>query len=205
MIENFTRFEGTGDFEAAYNALTGSNEWGNMTTALDNLADNIKPFESAQVLMRNIALLAVSNHPEDIANGLTAWAEPLIEGEFENMTPFQNFVLRFVEMAGEINGETDIQDFDGDDIPDSIRWQYEYLLDTSEGRTWTARMQSDAPYVNDAFDDFNTLPEDILQIVIDSTENPVWESTGEVLQEFGSWMNNASRSDIDVELSLIHI
>ena len=24
-IENFTRFEGTGDFEAAYNALVGSN------------------------------------------------------------------------------------------------------------------------------------------------------------------------------------
>ena len=199
VIENFTRFEGTGDFEAAYNALTGSNEWGNMTTALDNLADNIKPFESAQVLMRNIALLAVSNHPEDIANGLTAWVEPLIEGEFENMTPFQQFVLRFVEMAGEINGETDIQDLDGDEVPDVIQWQYEYLLETAKGQAWTARMQSDAPYVNDAFDDFNTLPEDILQIVIDSTENPVWESTGEVLQEFGSWMNNASRSDIDVE------
>ena len=32
-IENFTRFEGTGDFEAAYNAMLGSNEWNNMTTA----------------------------------------------------------------------------------------------------------------------------------------------------------------------------
>ena len=59
-IENFTRFEGTGDFEAAYNAMLGSNEWNNMTTALDNLAEGIKPFESAQTLMRNIALLAVS-------------------------------------------------------------------------------------------------------------------------------------------------
>ena len=198
-IENFTRFEGTGDFEAAYNALTGSNEWSNMTTALDNLAENTKPFESAQILMRNIALLSVSNHPEDIASGLAAWAGPLFEGDFENMTPFQKFVLRFAEMAGELNMETDSQDFDGDEIPDSIRWQYEYLLDTSEGQAWTARMQNDAPYVNDAFDDFNTLPEDILKIVIDSTEDPIWESTGEVLADFGSWMNNATRADFYAE------
>ena len=196
-IENFTRFEGTGDFEAAYNAMLGSNEWNNMTTALDNLAEGIKPFESAQTLMRNIALLAVSSHPEAIAEGLEAWAEPLVNGDFENMTPFQKFVLRFAEMAGELNWETDTQDYDGNGAPDVIRWQYEYLLETTEGQAWTARMQNDAPWVNDAFDDFNTLPEDIIELVIESTENYIWESTGEVLADFGSWMNNASRSSIN--------
>ena len=196
-IENFTRFEGTGDFEAAYNAMLGSNEWNNMTTALDNLAEGIKPFESAQTLMRNIALLAVSSHPEAIAEGLEAWAEPLVNGDFENMTPFQKFVLRFAEMAGELNWETDTQDYDGNGAPDVIRWQYEYLLETTEGQAWTARMQNDAPWVNDAFDDFNTLPEDIIELVIESTENYIWESTGEVLADFGSWMNNASRSSMN--------
>ena len=196
-IENFTRFEGTGDFEAAYNAMLGSNEWNNMSNALDNLAEGIKPFESAQTLMRNIALLAVSTHPEAIAEGLQAWVEPLFNEDFENMTPFQKFVLRFAEMAGELNWETDTQDYDGDEIPDVIRWQYEYLLETTEGQAWTARMQSDAPWVNDAFDDFNTLPEDIIELVIESTENYIWESTGDVLADFGSWMNNASRSSMN--------
>jgi hypothetical protein len=99
-------------------------------------------------------------------------------------------------MAGEIS-ETDIQDLDGDDIPDVIRFQYENLLDTQEGQAWTLKMQTDAPWVNDAFDDSNTLPEDILEIVIDSTENPVWGETGEVVEEFGSWMSNATRSNMD--------
>ena len=199
VIENITRFEGTGDFEAAYNALTGSNEWDNLSQALDNLAEGTKPFESAQTLMRNIALLAVSDHPQAIIDGLTAWAQPLIDGEFENMTPFQQFVLRFVEMAGEINGETDIQDLDGDDVPDVIRWQYEYLLDTTEGQAWTARMQSESPWVNDAFDDFNNLPEDMIQHIFNAIEDPILEQTGEVLADFGSWMNNASRSQMNSE------
>ena len=197
-IENFTNFEGTDQFEAAYNGLIGSSEWDNMTVALDNLANGTKPFESAQTLMRNIALLAVSIHPQAIIDGLTAYAEPLFEGDFDNMTPFQQFVLRFAEMAGELS-ETDFQDVDGDDIPDVITFQYEYLLETQEGQTWTLKMQTDAPWVNDAFDDFNTLPEDVLEIVIDSTENPVWEETGGVLADFGSWMNNATRAEIESE------
>lgn len=196
-IENFTRFEGTGDFEAAYNALIGSNEWNNLSSALDNLANGTKPFESAQTLMRNIALLAVSDHPQAMIEGLTAWAEPLFNQDFENMTPFQKFVLRFAEMAGELDWETDAQDIDGDEIPDIIRWQYEYLLDTTEGQAWTARMESDAPWVNDAFDDFNTLPEDIIEHIFTAMDDPILETTGEVLQEFGSWMNNATRADIE--------
>ena len=138
---------------------------------------------------------AVSTHPEAIAEGLQAWVEPLVNGDFENMTPFQN-VLRFAEMAGELNWETDTQDYDGDEIPDVIRWQYEYLLETTEGQAWTARMQNDAPWVNDAFDDFNTLPEDIIELVIESTENYIWN-----LQEMYSQtlflMNNASRSSMN--------
>ena len=195
-IENFTRFEGTDQFEVAYNGMLGSNQWTAMEEAIDNIANNVRPLESAQTIMHNVALLAVSDHPQAIIDGLTAYAEPLFEGDFDNMTPFQQFVLRFAEMAGEIS-ETDIQDLDGDDIPDVIRFQYENLLDTQEGQAWTLKMQTDAPWVNDAFDDFNTLPEDILEIVIDSTENPVWGETGEVLEEFGSWMSNATRSNMN--------
>ena len=47
-IENFTRFEGTGDFEAAYDALTGSGEWTAMQEAIDNIANNIKIFDPAR-------------------------------------------------------------------------------------------------------------------------------------------------------------
>ena len=197
-IENFTRFEGTDQFEAAYNGMLGSNQWTAMEEAIDNIANNVRPLESAQTIMHNVALLAVSDHPQAIIDGLTAYAEPLFEGDFDNMTPFQQFVLRFAEMAGEIS-ETDIQDLDGDDIPDVIRFQYENLLDTQEGQAWTLKMQTDAPWVNAAVDDFNTLPEDILEIVIDSTENPVWGETGEVLEEFGSWMSNATRSNMNSE------
>ena len=60
LIENFTRFEGTGDFEAAYNAMTGSSEWSNITEALDDLAEQRRIFQSIETLMHNIALLAVS-------------------------------------------------------------------------------------------------------------------------------------------------
>ena len=39
-IENFTRFSGTDDFSAAYDAMLGSNEWAALEVALDNLANN---------------------------------------------------------------------------------------------------------------------------------------------------------------------
>ncbi|MDP6870236.1 MAG: hypothetical protein QGI21_05640 [Candidatus Poseidoniaceae archaeon] len=198
-IENFTRFEGTDQFGAAYDALIDSEQWDAMNQALDNLANNVKPFESMQTVMHNIALLAVSNHPEDIVDGLMAWAEPLMEGDFDNMTSFQQLLVRFIEMAEKLDGETDIQDLDGDDVPDRITWQYEYLLETQEGQAWTVKMENDHPWVNDAFDDFNNLPEDIIDIVFTSLENQVWEDTGLVLEEFSRWMANASGSGLEAE------
>ena len=99
LIENFTRFEGTGDFEAAYDAMTATGEWDNITTALDNLANNQRQFESIQTLMRNIAVLSISDHPEAIAEGLGAFIGPLLDEDFDNMTAFQKFLIRFVEMA----------------------------------------------------------------------------------------------------------
>ena len=42
-IQNFTRFS-AGDFEGAYNALVGSNEWNNIRTSLDNLANGTMIF-----------------------------------------------------------------------------------------------------------------------------------------------------------------
>ena len=186
-IENFTRFEGTGDFEAAYDALTGSGEWTAMQEAIDNIANNIKPLESGQTVMRNIALLAVSNHPQAIIDGLTAYVQPLIDEDIDNMTPFQKLIVRWAEM-----GEPTINDLDGDDIPDEIIWQYELLLETAEGQAWTAKMASESSWVNDAFNEFNTLPEDIIQILAEAFEDPVWEQTGLVLADFGDWLENSS-------------
>ncbi|MBA46078.1 MAG: hypothetical protein CMB31_05775 [Euryarchaeota archaeon] len=189
LIENFTRFEGTGDFEAAYDAMTATGEWDNITTALDNLANNQRQFESIQTLMRNIAVLSISDHPEAIGEGLGAFIGPLLDEDFDNMTPFQRFLIRFVEMADRLE-ETDIQDTDGDDIPDRIVWEYEKVLDTPEGQAWTAKMQSDHPHVNTAFSAFNNLPENILNIALDSLQDPAWNVTGEVLADFGEWLGH---------------
>ncbi len=195
-IENFTRYEGTGDFEAAYNALLGSDEWLALEEALNNLADNSKQLESIQTIMHNIALLAVSIHPEAIADAMEAWIMPLMEGDFESMTPVQKLIVRWIEMAEALE-ETDIHDTNGDEIPDVIIWQYEKLLDTSEGQAWTAKMESstDSSYVNDVFDDFNTLPEDLLDILVNTMEDPIWGTVGDAAGVFGDWIENASGTD----------
>ena len=49
--------------------------------------------------MHNIALLAVSVHPEAIVEGMMTYFEPLMEGDFDNMYPIQKLVVRWVEMA----------------------------------------------------------------------------------------------------------
>ncbi|RUA02053.1 MAG: hypothetical protein DSY88_07900, partial [Candidatus Poseidoniales archaeon] len=195
-IENFTRYEGSGDFEAAYNALLGSDEWLALEEALNSLADNSKQLESIQTIFHNIALLAVSIHPEAIIDALEAWIVPLLEGDFDNMTPIQKLIVRWVEMA-EVLEETDIHDTNGDEIPDVIIWQYEKLLETTEGQAWTAKMESstDSSYVNDVFDDFNTLPEDLLDILVDTMEDPIWGTVGDAVGEFGDWIENASGTD----------
>jgi hypothetical protein len=195
-IENFTRYEGSGDFEAAYNALLGSDEWLALEEALNSLADNSKQLESIQTIFHNIALLAVSIHPEAIIDALEAWIVPLLEGDFDNMTPIQKLIVRWVEMA-EVLEETDIHDTNGDEIPDVIIWQYEKLLETTEGQAWTAKMESstDSSYVNDVFDDFNTLPEDLLDILVNTMEDPIWGTVGDAVGVFGDWIENASGTD----------
>ena len=190
LIENFTRFEGTGDFEAAYEAMTATGEWDNVTTALDNLANNRRQFESIQTLMRNIAVLSISDHPDAISEGLDAFFAPLLDEDFDNMTSFQRFIVSFSAMADSLNETTDIQDTDGDGAPEIITWEYEKLLETLEGQAWTAKMQSDYPHVNTAFSMFNSMPEDILEILIESFQDPAWNQTGEVLEDFGEWMEH---------------
>lgn len=191
-IENFTRFEGTGEFSAAYDALVGSSQWTNMEAALDNIANGVKPLESAQTILHNIALIAVSNHPQAVIDGLTAYVQPLIDEDVESMTPFQKLILRWAEM-----GDPAINDLDGDDVPDEITWEYELLLQTSEGQAWTAKMASESNWVNDAFSDFNNLPEDMIDVLVTSFEDPVWEQTGQVLTDFVVWLENASGADRD--------
>ena len=190
-IENFTRFEGTGDFEAAYNALVGSNEWDALQESIDNLANNQLPFQSIQNILHNLALLAVSDHPEAIISALEAWVEPLTNEDIDSMTPIQKLIIRMAEM------NVDIQDLNGDEIPDDegeITWEYELLLDTSEGQAWTAKMETNSPWVNDAFDNFNSMPEDILGHVFTSFESPVWENLGESIGEFGKWVEHSSEN-----------
>ena len=138
--------------------------------------------------MKNIALLSISDHPEAIANALEAWVEPMFEEDYETMTPFQKLIIRWAEM-----GEPITTDQDGDEIPEEITWEYEVLLDTPEGKTWSAKMSQDAPYVNDAFSDFNDMPENLMDILIDTAEHPIWPETAEVLMHFGDWMSNATR------------
>ena len=48
------------------------------------------------------------------------------------------------------------------------------------------------PYVNDAFSDFNDMPENLMDILIDTAEHPIWPETAEVLMHFGDWMSNAT-------------
>ena len=124
-IENFTRFAGTEDFSAAYDAMLGSNEWQELETALDNLADNTAVFESVQTVLRNIALLSVSIHPEAIIAGFEAWVEPLANEDYNSMTPFQKLIVSWSEM------DVNIVDEDGDEFPDNIIWEYELLLNTT--------------------------------------------------------------------------
>ena len=190
-IENFTRFEGTGDFEAAYNALVGSNEWDALQESIDNLANNQLPFQSIQNILHNLALLAVSDHPEAIISALEAWVEPLTNEDIDSMTPIQKLIIRMAEM------NVDIQDLNGDEIPDDegeITWEYELLLDTSEGQAWTAKMETNSPWVNDAFDNFNSMPEDILGHIFTSFESPVWENLGESIEKFGEWVEHSSEN-----------
>ena len=200
-IENFTRFEGTGDFEAAYNAMLGSDEWSDLEEALDNLANGTKSFESLQIIMHNLALLSVSVHPEAIVDALEAWIIPLMEGDEDNMTPYQKLLFKWIVMAEELNEETDIQDLDGDERPDVITWQYEYLLETTEGQAWTAKMESSASssYVNDVFDDFNTLPEDIIDHAFTALDDPALGDLMEDIATFGDWLENASGVDRDLD------
>ena len=185
-IENFTRFSGTDDFSAAYDAMLGSNEWASLEFALDNLANNTMVFESFQTVLQNIALLSVSIHPEALIDGVEAWIAPLRDGDFDNMTPFQKLVSSWAEM------EVTFQDLDGDDVPDEIIWEYELLLNTTEGLQWQAKMDTTYPYISEGFDDFNSFDVEILDILISTTEDPAWDIASTAISEFGSWVRNAT-------------
>ena len=50
---------------------------GALQDSIDNLANNQLPFQSIQNILHNLALLAVSDHPEAIISALEAWVEPL--------------------------------------------------------------------------------------------------------------------------------
>jgi len=191
-IENFTRFSGTDDFSAAYDAMLGSNEWAALEVALDNLANNTKVFESFQTVLQNIALLSVSIHPEALIDGVEAWIAPLRDGDFDNMTPFQKLVSSWAEM------EVTFQDLDGDEVPDEIIWEYELLLNTSEGLQWQAKMDTTYPYISDGFDDFNSFDVEILDILIATTEDPAWNIASDAIAEFSSWTRNFTL-DIDLD------
>ena len=185
-IENFTRFSGTEEFSVAYDAMIGSNEWQELQQALDNLANNTMVFESFQTLLRNVALLSISTHPEAIAAGFEAWIAPLAEEDYDNMTPFQKLVVSWSQM------DVNVQDLDGDEFPDSIVWEYELLLNTTEGLQWQAKMETDYPYISNGFDDFNNFDIELLTILRDTFEDPAWEGAGEALQDFGDWAANAT-------------
>ena len=146
----------------------GSEEWEGLSDALDNLSNNEMVFASFQTVLRNIALLSVSAHPEAIIDGLEAWVAPLADEDYANMTPFQRLVYGWSQM------DVTVQDLDGDDFPDEILWEYELLLNTTEGLQWQARMDTSYPHVSAGFDDFNGFDVDVLTILRGTTEDPAW-------------------------------
>ena len=139
-------------------------------------------------MLRNIALISVSIHPEAIIAGFEAWVEPLANDDYNNMTPFQKLVVSWSEM------DVNIVDEDGDEFPDNIIWEYELLLNTTEGLQWQAKMESSHQYVADGFDDFNMFDIELLTILRDTAEDPTWQDAGEAVQEFTQWAANASIS-----------
>ena len=143
--------------------------------------------------MHNLALLAVSVHPEAIIAGIEAYLEPLMNEDIDSMTPMQKLVVGFIIQ------DIEVVDTDGDEMPDEFIWEYEQLMETPEGQAWTTNMESSDSWVNDVFDDFNSLPEDCFEHLMSSFEDPAWESAGQALGHFGSWMANASGGERESE------
>jgi len=187
-VENFTRFSGTEEFSVAYDAMLGSNEWQNLRDALDNLANNTMIFESFQTLLHNMALLSVSNHPDALSDGFAAWIEPLLDGDYDSMTPFQKLLASWLMMS------VTFVDPDGNGIPEEVIWEYELLLNTSEGLQWQALMETSYSYVADGFEDFNKFDVDLFTIFNETREDPAWGDASNAIAEFSSWANNASMS-----------
>ena len=53
-------------------------------------------------------------------------------------------------------------------------------------------MDTSYPHVGDGFDDFNGFDVELLAILKDTVEDPAWEQVGDAVNEFGSWVSNAS-------------
>ncbi|GIQ97086.1 MAG: hypothetical protein CM15mP3_01200 [Candidatus Poseidoniales archaeon] len=83
----------------------------------------------------------------------------MAEEDYDNMTPFQKLVVSWSQM------DVNVQDLDGDEFPDSIVWEYELLLNTTEGLQWQAKMETDYPYISNGFDDFNNFDIELLTIL----------------------------------------
>ncbi len=174
-IENFTQFDNTGDFEAAYDALLGSNEWIALEQALDDLANNRKQFEAVQTILHQLALLAVSGHPEAIAEALEAWASPLDNEDPDSMTPLQKLIWTGVQME---SLSLNPSEPDGEQV-----LEYQWLLDgTTEGQAWTAKMQTSAQWVHDARKMFDALPENMIGILFGLFEDDAWEEAIDSVQ-----------------------
>ena len=180
-IENFTQFDNTGDFEAAYDALLGSNEWIALEQALDDLANNRKQFEAVQTILHQLALLAVSGHPEAIVEALEAWASPLDNEDPDSMTPLQKLIWTGVQME---SLSLNPSEPDGEQV-----LEYQWLLDgTTEGQAWTTKMQTSAQWVHDARKMFDALPENMIGILFGLFEDEAWgeaiETAGQIFDQF---------------------
>ncbi len=180
-IENFTQFDNTGDFEAAYDALLGSNEWVALEQALDDLANNRKQFEAVQTILQQFALLAVSGHPEAIVEALEAWASPLENEDPDSMTPLQKLIWTGVQME---SVSLNPSEPDGEQV-----LEYQWLLDgTSEGQAWTTKMQTSAQWVHDARKMFDDLPENLIGVLFELLEDEAWggafDTAGQIFEQF---------------------
>ena len=169
-IENFTRFAGTDNFSPPTTPWW-KRRMGGLSDALDNLSNNEMGSLRSRPCSGTLRCCPFQPTPA-IIDGLEAWVAPLADEDYVNMTPFQRLVYGWSQM------DVTVQDLDGDDFPDEILWEYELLLNTTEGLQWQARMDTSYPHVSAGFDDFNGFDVDVLTILRDTTEDPAWDDAG---------------------------
>ena len=184
-VENITRFEGTGDIDAAWAALTASTAWSDLMDAIEDVEPNDRVFWALQTIVTSIGDLAGSVELEN----LIAAGEAFVEGaEGDDLTP----LLRFIRSLE--GGFSDIclgvVDKWGDCLGDT-KVAYRYLMDdTNEGQAWSSWITLNENHVHDTINDVETLPVGIIGAVDGAVESQAVQDVGMEGEAFRDWMDS---------------